>query len=258
MKRRLMIKSLLLCCINLSLSFIQPPPSEFWYDEVSWQSNRVNPYIGKRPDLPKSVAINCIKFHSPVGDKGHLTSGYGFRPSTQRMHRGVDISLPSNSPIFSVWDGKVRVVGNDPKGFGVFIVVRHHNGLETVYGHLNSTSVKKGDEVRAGEKVGLSGNTGRSTGPHLHFETRFLGGDFNPSLIIDFKDRTLRNPTFVWTKQLYPDYNKMPLETYRLKSEMTLEELCDEKDWDLETLCLLNGILPDMVLLKGRVIRIVH
>ena len=248
-----------LLCLSAPLlfSFSNGPISE-WYDDASWASKRVNPYMGQSVSLPKSASIDLLPFFSPTDGLGRTSSRYGWRESMGRMHRGVDISIPMNTPIYSAWDGVVRTTGYEKKGYGYYVVVRHYNGLETVYAHLNKVLSFRGDAVRAGDVIGLSGNSGRSTGPHLHFETRFLGGDFNPSLIIDFNKSTVKNKTFLWTKSLYPKKRVGgSLRVYRLKADTTLEVLCEEKNWDLEELCLLNGLLPDMELKKGRMVRII-
>ena len=255
--RHKVIYVLLCLIVPLLFSFSNGPVSE-WYDDASWASKRVNPYIGRSVSLPKSAQIDLLPFFSPTDGLGRISSKYGWRKSMGRMHRGVDISVPMNTPIYSAWDGVVRTTGYEKKGYGYYVVVRHYNGLETVYAHLSKVLSFRGDVVRAGDVIGLSGNSGRSTGPHLHFETRFLGGDFNPSLIIDFNKSTVKNKTFLWTKSLYPKKRVGgSLRTYRLKADATLEELCEEKNWDLEELCLLNGLLPDMELKKGRIVRII-
>ena len=101
-------------------------------------------------------------------------------------HKGIDVKVYIGDTIVSAFDGKVRIVKYEAGGYGKYIVVRHNNGLETIYGHLSKQLVKVGDEVRAGEPIGLGGNTGRSTGSHLHFETRLLGEAINPALLFDF------------------------------------------------------------------------
>ena len=255
--RHRIIYVLLCLMVPFVFSFSNGPVSE-WYDDASWASKRVNPYMGRSVSLPKSAHIDLLPFFSPTDGLGRMSSKYGWRESMGRMHRGVDISIPMNTPIYSAWDGVVRTTGYEKKGYGYYVVVRHYNGLETVYAHLNKVLSFRGDAVRAGDVIGLSGNSGRSTGPHLHFETRFLGGDFNPSLIIDFNKSTVKNKTFLWKKSLYPKKRVGDsLHVYRLKADATLEKLCEEKNWDLEELCLLNGLLPDMELKKGRIVRII-
>ncbi|MBF0976287.1 MAG: M23 family metallopeptidase, partial [Bacteroidetes bacterium] len=97
----------------------------------------------------------------------------------RRYHYGTDIGLKVGDSIVSVFDGTVRIVSYDAHGYGNYIVVRHNNGLESLYAHLSQTIAVENQKVKAGELIGLGGNTGRSTGPHLHFEFRFLGNPFN-------------------------------------------------------------------------------
>lgn len=109
------------------------------------------------------------------------TSNYGWR--RRRMHRGVDLSLHIGDTIRAAFSGKVRLTRYERRGYGYYVIIRHGNGLETIYGHLSKFLVKPDQIVKVGEPIALGGNTGRSTGPHLHFETRYLGMDINPNKI---------------------------------------------------------------------------
>lgn len=156
------------------------------YGEDSW-TDRVNPFTKtRRAEIPARYDIDCSGFVKPLDGSLHITSRYGYRPRFGRMHRGVDIALKTGDPVRVAFDGKVRIRGYERGGYGHYIVVRHPNGLETIYGHLSRCIAKEGQIVHAGEVIGRGGSTGRSTGPHLHFETRFLGIDINPEKIIDF------------------------------------------------------------------------
>lgn len=117
----------------------------------------------------------------------YITSHYGYRPKYSRYHKGVDLKLYIGDTVRSAWDGVVRIVKYEPKGYGNYVVIRHHNGLETIYGHLSKHLVKVNQVVTAGQSIGLGGNTGRSTGSHLHFETRFKGIAIDPEKLFDFK-----------------------------------------------------------------------
>jgi len=123
-----------------------------------------------------------------------ITSKYGKR--RRRMHYGYDIGYPYGTPVAVAFDGIVRISKSTNSGYGELIVVRHNNGLETYYGHLSKRLVNPGQIVTAGDTIALGGSTGRSTGNHLHFETRYLGVPFNPNLLIDFEKYTLRGDTF--------------------------------------------------------------
>jgi LysM repeat protein len=122
-----------------------------------------------------------------------IYSKYGMR--RRRMHRGVDLAYPMGTPVVAAFDGMVRVSKANAGGYGQLIVIRHDNKLETYYGHLSQRLVNPGQMVHAGDTIALGGSTGRSTGPHLHFETRYLGYDFNPTKIIDFDNFKLKVDT---------------------------------------------------------------
>lgn len=164
-----------------------------------WNSKSVNPFNEK--DVPDTQVINVTGYVMP--HNGPLTSGYGYRKRFGRMHKGVDLGIKMNDTIYAAFDGKVRLTAYEGKGYGNYIILRHANGLETVYGHLNKHLVKPDDVVRAGDPIGLGGSTGRSTGPHLHFETRFMGYAINPSAIFDFANHTTHTDEYTFSKKTY-------------------------------------------------------
>ena len=138
-------------------------------------------------EMPKEYKIDLRAFHFPCESR-RVTSSYGYRRSFRRKHYGTDIKVYVGDTIRSAFSGKIRIVANQGrrKGYGKYVVIRHHNGLEPVYGHLSKQLVVEDQEVKAGEPIGLGGNTGRSTGSHLHFETRFLGQFIDPEKLFDF------------------------------------------------------------------------
>ena len=150
---------------------------------TSWNTDRVHCYNDNL--LPEKFRIDLRGFAMPTPSRV-VTSKFGYRPAFGRNHKGIDVKVYIGDTIVSAFDGKVRIVKYEAGGYGKYIVVRHGNGLETIYGHLSKQLVKVGDEVRAGEPIGLGGNTGRSTGSHLHFETRLLGQAIDPALLFDF------------------------------------------------------------------------
>lgn len=164
-----------------------------------WNSKSVNPF--KEADVPSSKVIDVTGYYMPV--PGRLTSNYGYRAKFGRMHKGVDLALRSNDTVYAAFDGKVRLTNYEAKGYGNYVILRHPNGLETVYGHLNKHLVKPEQTVKAGDPIGLGGSTGRSTGPHLHFETRFMGYAINPSAIFDFANHTTHTDTYTFSKSTY-------------------------------------------------------
>ncbi len=199
-------------------SFIQlmdeQEPEPDIYTE-GWNSRSVNPF--KESQVPDREVLNVRGYHTP--HPGRVSSPYGYRARFGRMHKGVDISLKLNDTIYAAYDGKVRLTNYEPKGYGNYIILRHPNKLETVYGHLNKILVKPNQVVKAGQPIGLGGSTGRSTGPHLHFETRFMGYAINPAAIINFNNGTVHTDTYTFSKQTYqqprnftPNDNKKKVE----------------------------------------------
>ena len=168
----------------------KPLPGAMWYG-CSFSTNRVRAKEMPLDSLPDEISLRLVRsdkeFCFPV--KNHRTSPYGWR--WNRPHRGVDIALRTGDPVHCAFPGVVRIAC-PMGGYGNVIVVRHNNGLETVYGHLSKIKVKPRQVVQAGTVIGLGGSTGHSTGPHLHFEVRFLYQAFDPEWIIDFSTYGLR------------------------------------------------------------------
>lgn len=162
-----------------------------------WNSDRVNPY--QNANIPSTKVIDVSKYAMPVKHKV-INSHYGYRKQFGRMHRGVDLKASVGDTVYAAFNGKVRLAKFERNGYGFFVVIRHDNGLETVYGHLSKFLVKPNQIVKAGTPIALSGNTGRSTGPHLHFETRFMGIDINPEKIFDFVNGTTLHDSYTFNK----------------------------------------------------------
>ena len=171
---------------------------EFPADELygEWSNDWVDPFRGKKIDMPDSCRIDCSTFVLPLDTMTYVTSKYG--PRRRRMHRGIDLKVQKGDTIRAAFSGKIRIRNFERRGYGYYLVVRHPNGLETVYGHLSKFLVERDEIVKAGQPIGLGGNTGRSTGSHLHFETRFLGQAINPAEIIDFENSVPRQDIFVF------------------------------------------------------------
>lgn len=163
----------------------------FYRDNLA--GNLVRPRTLPLDSLPDEINLRLLKdtsdFCFPL--KNIITSPYGWRERWQRPHRGVDILLRTGDPVRACFDGVVRIA-RPMGGYGNLVVLRHENGLETVYGHLSKIIVKPRQKVKAGDIIGLGGSTGRSTGPHLHFEVRFQYEPFDPEWILDFTNYTLR------------------------------------------------------------------
>lgn len=147
--------------------------------------------------LPSEYRIDLRNFHMPC-DSRMVTSHYGYRRSFRRQHYGTDIKVFVGDTIRAAFSGKVRVVQFERKGYGNYVVIRHPNGLETIYGHMSKHLVKPDQIVKAGEAIGLGGNTGRSTGSHLHFETRLLGEFIDPERLFDFEAQDVKGDFYLF------------------------------------------------------------
>lgn len=174
---------------------IAPNLSEEIYS--TWVTNRAHPY--SQAEVPDSFRIDLRGFCMPTPSR-NITSRYGYRATFKRMHKGLDIKVYTGDTIVAAFDGKVRVVRFDAGGYGNYVVIRHNNGLETVYGHLSKHLVKGDQLVKAGEPIGLGGNTGRSFGSHLHFETRLAGEAINPELLFDFPAQDVTGDYYTFHK----------------------------------------------------------
>jgi LysM repeat protein len=165
-----------------------------------WDSDLVNCY--KDANVPNTKVLDVRHYVMPI--KGnYVTSHYGYRPQFGRTHKGVDLRSAIGDTVYSAFSGRVRLTRFERGGYGFYVIVRHENGLETVYGHLSRFLVKPDQYVKAGQPIALSGNTGRSTGPHLHFETRFMGYAINPEAIFDFGNRCTHTDSYTFSKSTY-------------------------------------------------------
>ncbi len=163
----------------------------------NWDSQSVNGAYAGLP-IPSIKDIDVTGYVAPI--RGRLTSPFGYRARFGRMHKGVDLNLRTGDSIVAAFDGRVRITSFDRGGYGYYVVIRHDNGLETVYGHCSRIIAKKDQYVRAGELIALGGSTGHSTGPHLHFETRFMGIAIIPADIIDFENYVTHRDVFTFNK----------------------------------------------------------
>lgn len=161
-----------------------------------------NKYAHRATELPESYRIDLRGFCMPTPSRV-VTSNFGYRARWGRQHKGLDIKVYIGDTIRAAFSGKVRIVRYEAGGYGKYVVIRHGNGLETIYGHLSKQLVTEDQEVRAGEPIGLGGNTGRSTGSHLHFETRLCGVALNPALMFDFRNQDVTGDYFVFNRASY-------------------------------------------------------
>jgi murein DD-endopeptidase MepM/ murein hydrolase activator NlpD len=205
-----------------------------WDNDFLFASKKRNSIANFEDTLWLCVGDSLSKeFHVPFD--GYLTSHFG--PRHGRPHHGVDISLKTGDMIYSAWSGKVRYAKFNKGGYGNLVVIRHYNGLETFYAHLSKILVLPNQDVVAGEPIGLGGNTGRSFGPHLHFEVRFYDIPINPEHIIDFAKKDVKDANVL----VYKDIFKVHLPGQQPKIEFP-EEQEEEHDHSVEAGDVLAGV----------------
>ena len=196
----------------------------------------------------------------------------------RRPHNGIDIALKVGDTICAAFDGRVRFSKATNTGYGTLVIIRHDNGLETYHGHLSARLVEENDRVVAGQPIALGGNSGRSTGPHMHFEVRYYGQSFDPERIINFRTGELRRDHILLKKGYYSIYSKYEqdfnAEAERDDAEKKEKALSAEKRYykvrkgdylgliakrnhtTVGAICRLNGIKPTTTLQIGRVLRV--
>lgn len=229
----------------------------------NWNNQYVHAY-GKDAIIPESYAIDLTGFCMPTPST-RITSPYG--PRWRKMHNGLDLKVNIGDTIVAAFDGKVRIVKFERKGYGNYVVIRHDNGLETVYGHLSKQLVDPNQIVKAGEPIGLGGNTGRSTGSHLHFETRFLGIAINPALMFDFPRQDVVADTYTFRRTrgqesvagsrgtMASNGDNGAIRYHKVKSGDTLSRIATKRGVSIDRLCKLNRITRRTVLRPGQVLR---
>ena len=249
-------------------------------------ANWDNKYAHRATELPETYKIDLRHFTMPTTSRV-ITSNFGSRWG--RQHKGLDIKVYIGDTIRAAFSGKVRIVRYEAGGYGKYIVIRHNNGLETIYGHLSKQLVEENQEVRSGEVIGLGGNTGRSTGSHLHFETRLCGVALNPALMFDFRAQDVTGDYYAFNKETYDNEStnatrlrgKQDSSTYastnssddyatnkrttsgltdqisyhKVKKGETLDRIAKKRGVTVETICKLNHITKTMRLRPGQILR---
>ena len=232
------------------------------YPALSLYPNWNNQYVHAYGNaiIPETYTIDLTGFHMPTPST-KITSPFG--PRWRRMHNGLDLKVNIGDTIVAAFDGKVRIVKYERRGYGKYVVIRHDNGLETVYGHLSKQLVEENQLVKAGEPIGLGGNTGRSTGSHLHFETRFLGIAINPVYMFDFPKQDIVADTYTFRKTKSvkragshdTQVADGTIRYHKVKSGDTLSRIAKLRGVSVSTLCKLNRIKPTTTLRIGQVLR---
>lgn len=251
-------------------------PSAQLYKEWS------NKYAHRATNLPDSFLINLKHFCMPTTSKV-ITSNFGRRWG--RMHKGIDVKVYIGDTIRAAFSGKVRIVRYEANGYGNYVVIRHYNGLETIYGHMSKQLVEENQTVRAGEPIGLGGNTGRSTGSHLHFETRLCGVALNPALMFDFRNQDVTGDTYMFRRDTYDNESELAnkdrgkvdndyastskrnssskkrnndsedIRYHKVQRGETLSSIAKKRGTTIEELCKLNHLTKKMRIRPGQILR---
>lgn len=247
-----------------------------WNTDQTFTSGRSND-ISNLKDTLWMCVLRDIDDEFVIPTKGVVTSRYGYRG--RRHHNGIDLNLNTGDTVVAAWSGRVRYAKWNDGGFGNLVIIRHDNGLETFYAHLSKIDVHPNQLVRAGESIGLGGNTGRSFGAHLHFEVRFYDLPLNPEEVIDFDiKKDVKDPNLFVHKGLFrpgakpsihnapsmgatastlsPAANTSTNKYYKVRSGDTLSSIAAKNRTTISKLCQLNGIRQTTVLQVGRNLRI--
>ncbi|MDR2584925.1 MAG: peptidoglycan DD-metalloendopeptidase family protein [Prevotellaceae bacterium] len=217
-----------------------------------WDESLINPYGVRLAGMTDTIKID-LRGYTPPTPK-YVTSDFGFRKGS--FHYGIDLKVHKGDTVWCAFDGQVRLIGYQRRGYGNYIVVRHHNGLETLYGHLEKVFVASGQMVSSGEALGLGGTTGRSFGYHLHFETRYIGNVINPNDLIDFKQLRVTDEVFILSADNFEYVKEVEkVRFWTVKSGDSLGKISSRTGVSITRLCTLNNIKKTSILRIGQKIR---
>jgi murein DD-endopeptidase MepM/ murein hydrolase activator NlpD len=231
-----------------------------YYIYHQWDTVNIHPMKVDMTKMHDSIFVKLVcdqncDFVNPY--IGNTTSNFGYRH--YRPHLGIDIDLETGDTVRCAFDGRVRIAKLN-KSYGNVVIVRHNNGLETIYAHLSKILVHADSVVSAGTVLGLGGSTGHSTGSHLHFEVRYLGNAINPSDVINFKDHKLLKDTLKITKNnfkyIVPYSSAGGKRYYTIKKGDTLSKIAKKNGTTVGKICKLNGLKPSSILKVGKKIRV--
>lgn len=235
------------------------------YEGSPWDTITINPYKIDLKAMNDTVLLslkdsNDCAFHPPA--IGEISSNFGFRRWGRRakFHFGVDVRMEVGDPVYAMFDGVVRIAKRSAD-YGYVVLIRHYNGLETLYAHFNQLLAYSGQPVRSGDIIGLAGSTGRSTGPHLHFEVRYKGEKVDPNKIISFPSGSLLSDTLqidrgCFTHLYQVKASKLKSKYHVVKKGETLGKIAYQYGISVKHLAKLNRISSKAKLKKGQRLRI--
>ena len=217
-----------------------------------WINDQIFAYKMQRDSIRDTLLLladTIHPFHMPV--YGHLFRGFTY------THKGLDIKLNKGDTVRSAFNGVVRYAKYNRGGFGNLVIIRHYNGLESYYGHNSKLLVRINQVVKAGEPISLGGSTGRSRGPHCHFELRYKDIPLDALRVIDFDNQKLIAMRFPITKKVfYPnDYNVNAV-YHKIKNGDTLGHLAKKYHTNVKEICAMNKLKPTTLLRVGSTIRV--
>lgn len=220
-----------------------------------------NSVVHYNSNLPDSFRINLRNYVMPTSST-KITDIFGYRPRRRRVHQGLDIKVYTGDTIYAAFDGKVRITSYQRRGYGHYIVIRHNNGIETLYAHLSKKLVKVNQNVKAGDPIGLGGNTGRSSGAHLHFETILMGKSLDPALMFDFKNQTVTGESYIYRKpgSKYIENGKVKIagpepKYHKVKSGETIAKIAKKYGVSQRRIMELNGLNAKSIIRPGQRLR---
>ena len=211
--------------------------------------------------MPDSFRIDLRNYVMPTPSV-KITDIFGYRPNRRRMHNGLDVKVQTGDTIYAAFDGKVRVTSYQRRGYGHYVVIRHNNGIETLYAHLSKKLVEANDNVKAGDPIGLGGNTGRSSGSHLHFETILMGKCLDPALMFDFKNQKMTGDSYLYRKpgSKYIENGQVKIagpekKYHKVKSGDTVERIARKYGVSQRRIFELNGLNSKSIIKPGQQLR---
>ena len=212
--------------------------------------------------LPDSFKIDLTGFVMPTTSR-KITDIFGYRPRRRRVHNGLDIKVERGDTIYAAFDGKVRITAYQRRGYGHYVVIRHNNGIEPLYAPLAKRRVIENQNVKAGQPIGLGGNTGRSTGSHLHFETILLGKCIDPAKLFDFKNQTVTGESYVYRRpgSRYIENGKVKVagpepKFHKVKSGDTIAKIAKKHGVSQRSIFKLNGLTANSIIRPGQRLRV--
>ena len=195
----------------------------------------------------------------PITHEALIGSPYGIR--SHRLHRGVDVNVIKDEPVVAAYPGEVTMSRYNKGGYGHYVLIKHPNGIETLYAHLSKRLLSVGDKVFPGDIVGLAGNSGRSSAAHLHFEIRFGEVNIDPTTVIDFPHWSLKPGVNNFSmKKARNDHRKIQAQLrnnnyYVVQAGDSQGDVANWFNISIESLCRINKLTPGAPLKAGQKLR---